>query len=53
MLGERFDMVLGGLGYIGGCGRGPAARQTRGPFAAARHARGPSAAARQGVLIIY
>ena len=30
---------LGGLGYVGGWGRAPAARQ----------ARGPSAAARQGV----
>ena len=42
-------MVLGGLGYIGGWGRAPAARQARGPSAAARQARGPSAAARQGV----
>ena len=50
------------LGYIGGWGRAPAARQARGPSAAARQARGPSAAARQargpsaaarqGVLII-
>ena len=37
------------LGYIGGWGRAPAARQARGPSAAARQARGPSAAARQGV----
>ena len=35
------------LGYIGGWGRAPAARQARGPSAAARQARGPSAAARQ------
>jgi hypothetical protein len=36
------DMVLGGLGYIGGWGRAPAARP----------ARRPSAAARQGLFII-
>ena len=35
------------LGYIGGWGRAPAARQARGTSAAARQARGPSAAARQ------
>ena len=29
------------LGYVGGCGRAPAARQARGPSAAARQARGP------------
>ena len=40
------------LGYIGGWGRAPAARQARGPSAAARQARGPSAAARQGVHIL-
>jgi hypothetical protein len=28
------------LGYVGGCGRAPAARQARGPSAAARQARG-------------
>ena len=40
------------LGYIGGWGRAPAARQDRGPSAAARQARGPSAAARGPVVII-
>ena len=36
------DTMLGGLGYVGGWGRAPVARQ----------ARGPSAAARQGVVQI-
>jgi hypothetical protein len=47
-----FLLVVGGLGYIGGWGRAPAARQARGPSTAARQARGPSASARQGVHIL-